>query len=33
LSEAAASDALADWYGAWSAHDVDAISALMTPST
>jgi predicted ester cyclase len=26
----AASDALARWYAAWNAHDVDAISALMT---
>jgi hypothetical protein len=29
-SEAAASDVLARWYEAWNAHDVAAISALMT---
>jgi steroid delta-isomerase-like uncharacterized protein len=29
-AESAASDALARWYEAWNAHDVDAISALMT---
>ncbi len=29
-AEAAASDTLARWYEAWNAHDVDAISALMT---
>jgi hypothetical protein len=28
--EAAASDALRRWYDAWNAHDVEAISALMT---
>ena len=28
--EANASDVLARWYDAWNAHDVDAISALMT---
>jgi steroid delta-isomerase-like uncharacterized protein len=29
-AEAAASDTLARWYEAWNAHDVDAVSALMT---
>jgi steroid delta-isomerase-like uncharacterized protein len=29
-AEAAASDVLAGWYEAWNAHDVQAISALMT---
>jgi predicted ester cyclase len=29
-SEAAASETLARWYEAWNAHDVDAVSALMT---
>lgn len=29
-AEAAASDTLGRWYEAWNAHDVDAISALMT---
>jgi steroid delta-isomerase-like uncharacterized protein len=28
--EAIASDTLASWYAAWNAHDVDAISAMMT---
>jgi ketosteroid isomerase-like protein len=28
--EQAASDLLRRWYAAWNAHDVDAISALMT---
>jgi steroid delta-isomerase-like uncharacterized protein len=30
VGEAAASEALSRWYEAWNAHDVDAISALMT---
>lgn len=30
MSEAAASDVLSRWYDAWNAHDVDAVSALMT---
>jgi hypothetical protein len=28
--EAVASDTLASWYTAWNAHDLEAISALMT---
>lgn len=29
-SDSTASEVLARWYGAWNAHDVDAISALLT---